>query len=167
MSPRRQAPVLLTQEQRKRLESISKNGHAPAKKILHANVLLMCNEGEGSSRYWTDNEIAAALGIHRNSVGRIRKRFLVEGVEPALNRRLRRTPPVPPKVTGEVEAKIIALCCSEPPEGRATWSIRLLTKELKRRGIVVEIGRETVRRTLKKTNCVLGKPSASASRSEI
>jgi hypothetical protein len=70
---------------------------------------------------------------------------------------VRKTPPVPPKVDGQMEAQIIALCCSEPPEGRTHWSIRLLTSELKARQIGVEISRETVRQTLKKTNCDLGK----------
>jgi transposase len=167
MGSRRRDKVKLDQEQRQRLEAISKNGYAPAKKILHAKVLLMSDEGEGASRYWTDNDIAEALNLHRNSVGRIRKRFLEHGVEPALNRQVRRTPPVMPKVDGELEAKIVALCCCEPPPGRADWSIRLLTQELKRRGVVVEISRETVRRTLKKTGYVLGKPNASAFPSAI
>jgi hypothetical protein len=70
---------------------------------------------------------------------------------------------VPPKVDGYLEAQIIALCCSDPPEGRADWSIRLLTSELKTRQIVTEISRETVRQTLKKTNSARGKRNASAS----
>ena len=126
----------------------------------------MSDEGKGASRYWTDREISEALGVHINSVGRIRKRFLEGGIEPALNRKVRQTPPVPPKVTGEVEAQIVALCCSEPPPGYSDWSIRLLTQELKERSIVVEISRETVRRTLKKTAFALGKRSDSAFQSE-
>lgn len=153
----RRDKVLLEKEQKQRLEKISRNGYAPAKKILHARVLLMCDEGELAEKKWTDEEIAEALNIHRNSVGRIRKRFLSQGEEPALNRKLRKTPPTPPKIDGEQEAQIIALCCSDPPEGRADWTIRLLTSELKKRRIVTEISRETVRRTLKKTSYVLGK----------
>ncbi|NEO82615.1 MAG: helix-turn-helix domain-containing protein, partial [Moorea sp. SIO4G3] len=106
-----------------------------------------------------------ALNLHINTVGRIRKRFLEAGEAPALERKVRRHPPVDPIVDGEAEAHIIALCCSEPPDGRADWSLRLLTQEIKRRSIVTEISRETVRRTLKKTNCDRGRPSASASRS--
>ncbi|OLT63046.1 transposase [Moorena bouillonii PNG] len=123
----------------------------------------MSDEGELATRTWTDNEIAQALNLHRNTVGRIRQRFLEKGEAPALERKARRKPPVDPIVDGETEAQIIALCCSQPPAGRGNWSIRLLTNELKKRRIVTQIGRETVRKTLKKTNCALGKPRDSAS----
>jgi hypothetical protein len=153
----RSEKVLLNTEQRQKLESISHNGYAPAKKILHAQVLLMCDEGAGATKKWTDEEISLALNLHRNTVGRIRKRFLELGEEPALNRRQRLIPPVPRKVDGGQEAQIIALCCSDPPEGRAHWTLRLLTQEIQARNIVTEISRETVRSTLKKTNYVRGK----------
>ena len=117
----------------------------------------MCDEGELSEKKWTDEAYALALNLHRNTVGPIRKKYLSQGEEPALNRKLRKKPPTPPKVDGETEAQIIAMCCSEPPEGRADWTIRLLTSELKKRRVVTEISRETVRRTLKKTSYVLGK----------
>jgi transposase len=122
----------------------------------------MSDEGDLSTKRWTDDEIAAALNLHRNSVGRIRHRFLQQGEAPALNRQVRKTPPVPPKVDGHLEAQIIALCCSDPPDGYANWSIRLLTSKLKARQI--EISRETVRQTLKKTNSALGKQNVSAFR---
>ncbi|NEO17845.1 MULTISPECIES: IS630 family transposase [unclassified Moorena] len=146
----RRDKIALSTEQRQRLEAISRNGHAPAKKILHAQILLMSDEGELARRTWTDNEIAQALNLHRNTVGRIRQRFLEKGEAPALERKARRKPPVDPIVDGETEAQIIALCCSQPPAGRGNWSIRLLTNELKKRRIVTQIGRETVRKTLKK-----------------
>ncbi len=160
----RRDKVRLSQEQRQRLESISRNGYAPAKKILHAQVLLMCDEGTQAKRKWTDEEIGSALNIHRNSVGRIRKRFLQQGIEPSLNRRDRICPPNPPKLKVEPEAQLIALCCSTPPEGRAHWSLRLITKELKTRGIVTEISHETVRSHLKKTSYVLGKNNVSVNK---
>ncbi len=163
----RRDQVYLTVEQKENLEKISRNGHAPAKKILHARILLMCDEGEQARRKWTDEEIAEALLVHRNTVGRIRQRFLQKGEKPALNRQQRKTPPTPPKVDGATEAQIIALCCSDPPEGRAEWTIRLLTSELKKRLIVTEISRATVWRTLKKTNYALGKPNDSVFRNEI
>ena len=163
----RRDKVHLTVEQREKLEQISRNGYAPAKKILHARILLMCDEGEQGIRKWTDEEIAQALQIHRNTVGRIRQRFLLKGEKPALERSQRNTPPTPPKVDGATEAHIIALCCSDPPSGRADWTIRLLTSELKKRTIVTEISRETVRRTLKKTNYALGKRKDSVFQNEI
>lgn len=154
----RRDKVYLTVEDRENLEQISRNGYAPAKKILHARILLMCDEGKNSKRTWTDEEIAEALQVHRNTVGRIRHRFLQKGEKPALERQLRKTPPTPPKVDGSSEAHIIALCCADPPEGRAEWTIRLLTSELKQRQVITEISASTVWRTLKKTNYDLGKP---------
>lgn len=127
----------------------------------------MSDEGQGAQRKWTDIEIAKALTLHVNSVGRIRKRFLDKGEAPILERKVRRNPPVAPIVDGQTEAHIIALCCSDPPEGRGYWSVRLLTQELKRRSIVTEISRETVRRTLKKINYDRGKRNAFASHSGI
>jgi transposase len=163
----RRDKVYLTSEEREALEQISRNGHASAKKILHARILVMCDEGENAKRKWTDEEIAEALQIHRNTVGRIRQRFIEKGEKPALERKKRTTPPIAPKIDGANEAQIIALCCSDPPEGRAEWTISLLTSELKRRKIIAEISRETVRRTLKKTNYVLGKLNDSVSLREI
>ncbi len=115
----RRDKVYLMEEQRENLEQISRNGYASAKKILHAIILLMCDEGDSSTRKWTDEEIASALQVHRNTVGRIRQRFLKKGEKPALDRDKRKKPPTPAKVDGVTEAQIIALCCSEPPSGRA------------------------------------------------
>jgi CRP-like cAMP-binding protein len=72
----RRDKVILSEEQRQNLEAISRNGYAPAKKILHAQILLMCDESPQATRKWTDEEISSALNLHRNTVGRIRKRFL-------------------------------------------------------------------------------------------
>lgn len=159
--------VHLTVAQRENLEQISRNGYASAKKILHARILLMCDEGKQADRKWTDEEIGAALQVHRNTVGRIRQRFLHKGEKPALERQARKTPPTPPKVDGSTEAQIIALCCSEPPSGRAEWTIRLLTSELKQRQIMTEISCSTVWRTLKKTNYARGKRKDSVFLNEI
>ena len=163
----RRDKVALTVEQKENLEQISRNGYAPAKKILHARILLMCDEGQQATRKWTDEQIAEALGVHRNTVGRIRHRFLHKGEQPALDRQRRKTSPTPVKVDGATEAQIIALCCSDPPSGRANWTMRLLTNELKKRQIVTEISCTTVWRTLKKTNYALGKPNDSVFRNEI
>lgn len=163
----RRDKVNLTGEQRENLEQISRNGYAPAKKILHARILLMCDEGEQAKRKWTDEEIGEALEVHRNTVGRIRQRFLQKGEKPALERKSRKTPPTPAKVDGAAAAQIIALCCSEPPSGRAEWTIRLLTSELKQRQMITEISSPTVWRTLKKTNYALGKPKDTVFRNRI
>lgn len=83
MGKGRRDKVLLNTEQRQKLEEISRNGYAPAKKILHAQVLLMCDEGEDATKKWTDEQISLALNLHRNTVRRIRKRFLEQGEQPA------------------------------------------------------------------------------------
>ncbi|MBH8566896.1 helix-turn-helix domain-containing protein, partial [Nostoc sp. CENA67] len=151
--------IRLSAEQRQHLEALSRNGHAPVKKILHARVLIMSDEGEYGQQRWNDQQIGAALGLHRNSVARIRSSFLEQGEQAALNRKPRQTPPVPQKLDGEKQAHLIAICCSPPPDGRTRWTMKLLVDELKARSIVTQIGRETVRCTLKKTNCARGKSS--------
>jgi transposase len=157
-------PVRLTDEERQRLEEITRNGQAPAKKILHARVLLLSDRSQLGG-HWTEPQIAEALGLHRNTVARIRKRFCLEGERPALERKPRATPPVPPKVDGRVEAHLVALCCGAPPAGRHRWTLSLLAGELTRRGLVTSISLETVRRVLKKTRCSPGASSRGASRS--
>jgi transposase len=161
MSQVRKFKVYLEPEQRKRLEAIVHNGHAPAKKILHAQILLMTDQEHPQGR-WKDEQIVRALGVHRNTISRIRRRFVEQGEAPALNRRVRAEPPTPPKLDGEREAQLVAICCSPPPDGRVRWSLSLLVEELKDRQIVASICRETVRRTLKKTRSSRGGKSATA-----
>lgn len=157
-------PVVLSAEQRARLEDITRNGSAPAKKIRHAHVLLLSDAGRPEGRL-TRDQIAERLGMHVNTVDRIRKRFATEGEAPALDRKPRLTPPVPPKIDGTVEAHLVAICCGKAPEGRTRWTLQLLADELKRRGLVTQVCAETVRKTLKKTSCSRGASSAGASRS--
>jgi hypothetical protein len=142
--------VQLTCQTRGRFESVARNGSAPAKKILHARVLLMSDQHHESGRYH-DHEIAAALGIHINTVARIRKLFVQQGEAPALDRKQRLTSPVQPKLDGHAEAALIALCCSPPPHGHVRWTLNLLRHETVGRKIVTSISRETIRKTLKKT----------------
>jgi transposase len=155
-------PVCLTPEQRERLATITRNGHAPAKKIRHAQVLLWSDTGREGGRL-SRNRIAERLDMHVNSVDRIRKRFVLEGEEPALNRKPRETPANAPRIDGRTEAHLIAICCGPAPEGRVRWTLTLLADELKRKGLVTHVCAETVRKTLKKTNCSPGGNSAGAS----
>src|SRR5689334_21188746 len=159
-----QYPVRLDPAQRQRLEDLTRNGHAPAKKIQHARALLLSDRQQlGGHR--TDPEIAALLGMHVNTVARIRKQFVSHGEGPALDRKPRLSPPRPPKVDGQLEAHLVAVCCAPPPEGRARWTLTLLVQELTRRRLVTSICRETVRRALKKMSCSPGASGAGASRS--
>jgi transposase len=154
--------VRLTAEQRQLLDCIVRNGASKAKRILHARILLMSDADHVEGR-WKDVEIAKAVGVHENTVARVRIRFVTGGLEPALERKPRLTPPNPPKFDGRQEAQLIAMCCSAAPAGRVRWTLSLLVDELKRRRIVSTVCRETVRRTLKKTGCNLGESNGSAS----
>jgi transposase len=155
-------PVRLTLGQREAFLQITRNGRASAKKIRHAQILLRSDVDREGGRL-SSREIAERLGMHDNSVDRIRKRFVLEGEGPALERKVRETPAVPPKIDGHVEAHLIAICCGPPPEGRARWTLTLLAGELKRKGLVTGVCVETVRKALKKTNCNPGGSSVGAS----
>jgi transposase len=124
-------------------------GQAAARKILHARILLKADRRAGGPG-WTDERIAEAFGVAVQTVERIRKRLVEEGLAEALNRRQRASGISRRKLDGRAEAKLIALACSEPPAGRNRWTIRLLADQLGRLEIVESIGRETVRTTLKK-----------------
>jgi hypothetical protein len=159
-SPNHKYTVVLTAETRQRLESITHNGTAPAKKIVHAQVLLLSDANHPAGRYHDQQ-------IHVNTVARLRTRFVLQGEGPALERKPRPTPPIPLKLDGHAEALLVAICCSPPPEGQARWTLRLLQQEMVGRQIVTHICRETLRKTLKKTSCSLGARNDSASRNAM
>lgn len=141
--------VLLTDDDRATLYRLTASGVAPARTLTHARILLKADEGPDGPA-WADTAIAAALDIDRATVGRVRKRFALEGREAALRHRPPRATKSP-TLTGADEAHLVALTCSAPPAGRTRWSVRLLAAEF----VTVESGttvsRELVRRTLKKT----------------
>jgi transposase len=144
-------PVILTQTEREHLKSLIAAGTAPARKLTHARILLKADQSpEGPA--WVDEQVADAVEVSQPTVSRVRKQYFQEGLRAALNQR-------PPnreyrrKLDGEQEARLVALACSEPPEGQARWSLRLLADKLVELEIVEEeISYQTVRRTLKKTN---------------
>lgn len=161
MDGKRKCRVVLSTERRQHLEDVVGKGKSSAKRIQRARVLLMADEEHPDGR-WHDKQIAKILGIHRNTVARIRWRFVEEGDE-AINRKPRESPPIEPKLDGRQEAELVAICCSPPPEGRAVWTLSLLVAALKERHIVTEISRETVRKSLKKTLLSRGASNATAS----
>jgi len=148
----RKLAVRLTAEQRERLEDITRNGRHSAKRVMHARVLLMSDADHPLGRY-TDERIARHLAVSERTVGRVRAAFVRCGEAVALERKVRESPPVPPKLDGAAEAQLVAICCSPPPAGRARWTMSLLADELVGRKLVVSICRETVRLALKKTSC--------------
>ena len=159
-------PVCLTSEQREILTEITRNGRNAAKKIRRAQILLWSDVEREGGRL-SSREIGERLGMHVNSVDRVRKRFVLEGEAAALERKVREAPAVTPKIDGRAEAHLIAICCGPAPEGRAKWTLTLLAEELRRKGLVTGVCAETVRKALKKTNCSLGESSAGASPSGI
>jgi DNA-binding transcriptional ArsR family regulator len=143
-------PVILSDTEREQLKSLIAAGTAPARKLTHARILLKANQGsEGPG--WVDEQVADAVEVSQPTVSRVRKQYFEEGLEAALKRR-------PPnreyhrKLDGEQEARLVALACSEPPEGQARWSLRLLADKMVELEVVDDLSYQTVRRTLKKTN---------------
>ena len=143
-------PVILSEPEQEELKRLIAAGTSPARKLTHARILLKADQSpEGPG--WVDEQVAEAVEVSQPTVSRVRKQYFEKGLEAALNRR-------PPKreyhrkLDGEQEARLIALACSEPPEGQARWSLRLLADKLVELQIVEEISYQTVRRTLKKTN---------------
>ena len=142
--------VTLTSEERQRLQQMVRSGQTPARTLTRARVLLKADCGEGRAGS-TDQQISEAVEVGRATVERIRQRFVEEGFETALySRRPGRR--YPHKLDGEAEAHLVAVVCSEPPEGRSRWTIRLLAGRLVELGVVESVSRETVRRVLKKTS---------------
>jgi hypothetical protein len=147
-------PVHLSDEQRERLSDVARNGRAPAKKIRHAQVLLL-SDRDRPDGHLPRTQIANLLGMHPNTIDRIRRLFVLEGEVPALDRKVREVPPRTPLLDGRSEAHLAAICCGDPPEGRVSWTMELLADELVARGVVARISAETVRRTLKKRTAAL------------
>ena len=137
--------IQLTREQRQVLEALTSKGQAAARQIAHAHILLKSDEGN-----WTDAQISQAFGVSEATIWRVRRRFLEQGVDDALKRRPQPERPEKRKITGEQEAHLVALVCSPPPAGYQRWSIRLLRKRVVELEIVEQVGRETIRQTLKK-----------------
>jgi hypothetical protein len=152
MPRKRNNPVSLSGDERGKLESLISGGHASARHLTHARILLKADEGEDAPHEasWPDTKIADALQISRSTVARVRQRFAWEGLEAALlHRRPKATKPK--KLDGEQEAHLIALACSVPPKGKKRWSVRLLAERFVQLECAEEpISRELVRRTLKK-----------------
>src|SRR5215208_2024230 len=140
--------VRLTQEQRTQLETLVSSGRTHARKLLYGRILLKA-DADGPD-HWTDEKIAEALEGSTATVSRERRRFCEEGLEVAL---MPRKPGRPRRrvLDGRAEAHLIALSCSDPPEGRERWSMRFLADRMVELGHVDTVSHETVRRTLKKT----------------
>jgi len=147
---------------RRELEALCRLGCVSAAKVRRARILLLADENQPGESL-PDQEIAERVGLCGRQVVRIRQKFVREGGPPSLERKKRSRPGTTPKFDGRAEARLVALCCSKPPEGRARWTMRLLADELGRLRIVTSVCPETVRQCLKKTGLNLGNLNGSAS----
>jgi transposase len=152
--PTKKYRIRLTTDEQQELKALVSRGRTVAYKQTHARILLMSDEAreDGGMK---DADISGALGVGLSMVERVRLRCAEEGIESALNRKkqLRRRQKI---LDGEREARLIAMACGEPPEGRASWTLKLLADQLVECEIVETISTETVRQVLKKTNSSRG-----------
>jgi transposase len=146
--------VKLTEAERVQLESMTRGGKTSARRLKRALVLLGADDGG------KDAEVAAKARVSTGTVERLRQRFFEEGLQAALSERPR--PGKPPKLNGRQEAYVIALACSDPPEGRVRWTLRLLADRLVELEIVDEVSHHSIGRLLKRGNLTLGNASSGA-----
>jgi transposase len=154
--------VTLTSEERDELEHLVSSGKGAARRLAHARILLLANTAVGVGR--TDDQIVDALGVGICTVARVRQRLVTAGLAAALDPRPQPRRPDKVKVKAGLEHRLVRLACSDPPEGRCRWTLRLLADELVALGLVEEISTETVRQALKKTTSSRGWSRPGASR---
>jgi hypothetical protein len=142
--------VKLSAEEREYLDQLIRKGKGPAQRLMKARILLKADVGEGGEG-WSDSRIIEAVATSASMIYRVRKQLVEEGFEAVLSRKQRATPAVPRIFDGEKEAKLIALACSEPPQGRVRWTLRLLEEKVVELNIVDKASDNTIGRVLKKT----------------
>jgi len=147
--------VTLTKEEREFLSGLASKGAHKSQKILNALILLGCDSGYFQINRSTNEEIAKVLNISMKKIDRVKKRFVEEGLDIALDKRKADRIYIK-KADGDFEAHLVALSCGDPPEGFARWSLRLLADKVVELEYIDSISHEAVRRILKKTNSSLG-----------
>jgi transposase len=147
--------VTLTPEERAWLTDLISAGQRSALTITRARILLKADQADGGPA-WPDDRIAEALDCGLRTGERVRQRFVERGLEAALGRKPQGRPSRERTLDGRAEARLIALACSRPPDGRAAWTLRLLADQLVELQVVEAVSDETVRRCLKKTNSSRG-----------
>jgi transposase len=151
--------ITLTEEERKDLKSITSKGKHRSQKLINALILLNCDEGGFQTKRSTNEQVAGVLKISMKKIDRVKKRFVEEGLDVALHGHKGKRV-YEKKADGDFEAHLVALSCSEPPEGFARWSLRLLADRAVELNYIDSISYETVRRVLKKTKLNRGKNRA-------
>lgn len=146
--------VTLMEEERNELQVLIKTGKAAARKLNHARILLLSDEGEqGPGK--PDSMIAEALDTGLRTIERVRKRFVEEGIAEAISPKPRPKRPSKVKIQGAIEEQLITLACSAPPAGRGRWTVELLADQLVILTSLEGVSDETVRKTLKKKTLTL------------
>jgi hypothetical protein len=140
--------VRLSEEERGICKEVVKTLKGSSQKARRARILL---QADADGPAWPDVKIAEAFGCRVQTIELVRKRLVTESFERALDGKKRETPPTPPKLDGEGEAKLIAMRLGKPPAGFGRWSLQLLADQLVALEVVDSISHETVRKTLKKT----------------
>jgi hypothetical protein len=149
------SPIYLTKEERAKVEKFARTGTHNAHLINRANIVLMLDRTDKKD-HMRIKRTAETFGVSRQAVYNIIKDFHnANDIDKFLTRKVRETPPVPAKIDGELEAHIIATACSEPPKGRARWTIRLLAEKAVELDFVDKISPMTIQRLLKKRNISL------------
>lgn len=141
--------IRLTDDERKKLKKMITSGRGPARLFTRARILLKADQSEGLPG-WSNEKISEALDVTVQTIERIRKQLVDEGFDAVLSRRQYKQKVSRKKIDGEVEARLIPLSCSEPPAGRARWTLRLLTDKIVELGYLESISHEAIRHTLKK-----------------
>jgi transposase len=149
MAPRYR--IALTDEERQELEQLTRPGKTESRKYIHARVLLLCDTGAGGPAWHVCN-VAESLGISSRTVEKLKRRFVEEGFNAALERKVREKPPREIQFDGAFEARLLALACSPAPDGRARWTLRLLADKAVELNFVPSVSHMTVQRILKKAN---------------
>ena len=161
MLPRYQ--VKLTKEERGKLVAMSRRGKTQARKFIRARALLLCDAGADGPA-WNVADVAAALGVTSRAIEHLKKRFVEEGLEAALERKPREKPPREVRFDGAFEARLIALACSDVPEGHRRWTVRLLADKAVELKFAESVSHMTVQRILRKTHLSLTSVNAGTSR---
>ncbi len=143
--------VTLTADEREQLNTLIAAGKASAQKLAHARILGKADQADGGPA-WTDQRIAEALEVSTDTIGRVRQRFVEQGLGAALVRKKQDQPSRQRVLDGAAEARLIAVACSEPPDQRKAWTLKMLADKLVELEVVESVSTETVRRVMKKTS---------------
>ena len=155
--------VTLTEEERGRLSKMTRDGKTPSKKFLNARALLLCDASE-EGPHWRVADVAEALSVSPRKIEHLKKRFVEDGLEVAIGRKVREKPPIEARYDGVFDARLTQLACSEAPQGHKRWTVRLLSEKVVELRIAPTCSPMAVCRSLKKMNYNLTGVSTGKSR---